>query len=289
MHVAVRKHFTHNTDIGQNFLIDGTIAAFMAERAELCEKDVVLEIGPGDGALTRALLRTPLSVLYALEVDERLRGCLENIASRDGRCRPVFCDALRFDYKSGLDALPSKIIANLPYHITTPLLWTLLEQLAPLGAEYMLLMVQKEAAARMASAAGHKDRSPLGITIEAMGEAEVLRLVPPSAFHPQPKVMSAIIEIRISKNRNIANDKKWRRLLAASFSQRRKTLCNNWCAGLGASGMSRDKALEILSRHGLPPLARAEELPLEKWFGLMEDPAFVLNASEKEDKNVLES
>ena len=224
-----------------------------------------------------------------MKVDERLRGCLESIASRDGRCRPVFCDALRFDYQSGLDALPSKIIANLPYHITTPLLWTLLEQLAPLGACYMLLMVQKEAAARMASAAGHKDRSPLGITIEAMGEANVLRLVPPSAFHPQPKVMSAIIEIRISKNKNIANDGKWRRLLAASFSQRRKTLCNNWCAGLGASGMSRDKALEILSRHGLSPLARAEELPLEKWFGLMEDPAFVLNASEKEDKNVLES
>lgn len=261
----------------------------MAERAELNGSNVVLEIGPGDGALTRALLRTGLAKLYALEVDERLRGCLENIASRDARFCPIFCDALRFDYEKGLEESPVKIVANLPYHITTPLIWTFLEQLAPSGADYMLLMVQKEAAARIASAAGHKDRSPLGITAEAMGEAAVLRTVPPSAFNPQPRVMSAVIEIKIRKNKNIANNRKWRRLLSFSFSQRRKTLCNNWCAGYAAGGMSRDMALGILSRHGLSPLARAEELPLEKWFALMEEPAFILNDAENEEKNVLES
>mgnify|MGYP000861986962 CR=1 FL=1 len=286
LQVAEKKRFVHNTDIGQNFLIDESLADFITERARLSGRDVVLEIGPGDGVLTRALLRTPLKRLYALEVDERLRERLENIASHDGRCRPIFCDALRFDYESGLGERPSKIVANLPYHITTPLIWTFLERLAPRGMDYMLLMLQLEAAERVVSLACRRERSPLGITAEAMGSAAVLRKVPPAAFHPRPKVMSAVVEIKIEKNADIANDSTWRSLLARSFTQRRKTLCNNWCA---SCGMTRESALRILSRHSLKPTARAEELPLEKWFELAQEPAFVLKNSDNGERNVLES
>lgn len=106
---------------------------------------------------------------------------------------------MQFDYVRALPEPPTKIIANLPYHITTPLMWAFLEQLVPAKTDYMLLMVQLESAERIASPAGHRERSPLGITVEAMGSAEVVRKIPPTAFNPQPRVNSALIEIKIEK------------------------------------------------------------------------------------------
>ena len=105
-----------------------------------------------------------------------------------------------------------------------------------------------------------------------MGGAEILRKVPPQAFRPQPRVNSALIEIKIEKNRELANDRTWRALLARSFTQRRKTLVNNWTAGY--ADIDRERALAILDVHGLSATARAEELPLEKWFELAKEPDF---------------
>lgn len=270
--MAEKRRFINNTDIGQNFLIDESVVAYTVKRAAVAPDDVILEIGPGGGILTRGLLAAGPRALYAVEVDERLREGLERLATNDGRLRLFWGDAVRFDYRAGLPETPTKIVANLPYHITTPILWTFLEKLIPAGVSYMLLMVQLESAERIASPARSRARSPLGVTVEAMGGAEILRRVPPQAFRPQPRVNSALIEIRIEKNRGLANDRGWRALLARSFAQRRKTLVNNWTAGWPEIG--RERALAMLEAHGLSATARAEELLLEKWFALAKEPDF---------------
>ena len=270
--MAEKRRFINNTDIGQNFLIDESVVAYTVKRAAVTPDDVILEIGPGGGILTRGLLSAGPRALCAVEVDERLRDGLEALASRDGRLRLFWGDAVRFDYRSELPETPTKIVANLPYHITTPIMWTFLEKLIPAGVGYMLLMVQLESAERIASPERSRARSPLGVTVEAMGGAEILRKVPPQAFRPQPRVNSALIEIKIEKNRGLANDRAWRALLARSFTQRRKTLVNNWTAGY--ADIDRERALAILDAHGLSATARAEELPLEKWFELAKEPDF---------------
>ena len=270
--MAEKRRFINNTDIGQNFLIDESVVAYTVKRAAVTPDDVILEIGPGGGILTRGLLSAGPRALYAVEVDERLRDGLEALASRDGRLRLFWGDAVRFDYRAELPETPTKIVANLPYHITTPVLWTFLEKLIPAGVGYMLLMVQLESAERIASPERSRARSPLGVTVEAMGGAEILRKVPPQAFRPQPRVNSALIEIKIERNRGLANDRTWRALLARSFTQRRKTLVNNWTAGY--ADIDRERALAILDAHGLSATARAEELPLEKWFELAKEPDF---------------
>lgn len=272
--MAEKRRFINNTDIGQNFLIDESVVAYTVKRAAVTPDDVILEIGPGGGILTRGLLSAGPRALCAVEVDERLRDGLEAIAAKDGRLRIFWGDAVRFDYLSELPEIPTKIVANLPYHITTPIMWTFLEKLIPAGTSYMLLMVQLESAERIASPERSRARSPLGVTVEAMGGAEILRKVPPQAFRPQPRVNSALIEIKIERNRGLANDRTWRALLARSFAQRRKTLVNNWTAGY--AGIDRERALAILERAGLSATARAEELPLEKWFELSQEPDFAI-------------
>lgn len=282
--MAEKRKFRHNTDIGQNFLIDRAVVDFIVEEAEIKADDVILEIGPGDGVLTRGLLSRPLASLTSIEVDERLREGLEKIEARHpDNYRCLWGDAVQFDYAS-LEPKPNKIIANLPYHITTPLLWTFLEKLVPAGVDFMLLMVQLESAERIVSLAGNRERSPLGIGVEAVGSAEIMRRVPPSAFHPKPQVNSAIVKIRIDKNRELANDRTWRRLLAASFTQRRKTLVNNWSAGYNT--IDRARALELLAEHGLSPTARAEELTLDKWFELARLPEFYLKPRREAEPDV---
>lgn len=272
--MAKIPNFIHNTDIGQNFLIDRSIVDFILSRAKLTAADWVLEIGPGDGILTEGLLSTDCSGICTVELDTRLKHTIEMLAIKDSRLIPLWGDAVQFDYLNKLPWMPNRIIANLPYHITTPLLWTLLEQIAPGGLEYMLLMVQLESAQRIISPYGHRERSPLGITIEAMGTSTIVRNVPASAFRPQPRVNSCILEIKIEKNRELASDRTWRGLLKRSFTQRRKTLVNNWLSGYPE--ITREDALEILEMNGLKPTSRAEELSLDVWQKLSEEPRFYL-------------
>lgn len=279
--MAKLPHFIHNTDIGQNFLIDATVVDYMLERAALGGGDFVLEVGPGEGMLTEGLLRAGLGGLCTLELDTRLRHVIEALARKDKRMTALWGDAVRFDYENGLPWYPNRVIANLPYHITTPLLWAFLEKLAPRGLDYLLLMVQLEAAERIVSPAGRRERSPLGVTISAMGSAAILRRVPPSAFRPQPRVNSCLIEIKIEKDRELALDKAWRALLARSFAQRRKTLVNNWIAGY--PHIDREAAQGVLERHGLKPSARAEELELDAWCALAGDGAFAPGGNGQED------
>lgn len=270
--MAKNPHFIHNTDIGQNFLIDRSVVDYMIERSAPGKDDYVLEIGPGEGILTEGLLSTGLAGLCTLELDTRLKRVIEALAHKDMRLTALWGDAVQYDYERLLPWYPNRIIANLPYHITTPLLWTFLRKLVPHGLKYMLLMVQLESAERIISPPRHRERSPLGITIELMGKAEILRKIPPSAFRPQPRVNSCLVEIALGRNFDFAVNERWKGLLASSFTQRRKTLVNNWIAAYPA--VNREIATEILLRHDLKPTSRAEELTVEEWLALLPEPAF---------------
>ena len=242
----------------------------MAARAALSAADNVLEIGPGSGILTRVILAAGCGSLEAIEIDARLKEFLEPIAASEARLTVHWADAVRFDY-SALRAAPTRVISNLPYHITTPVIRRLLEECPALGARYMLVMTQKEAAERLCCGAGARDSNPLSITIAALGHGSVVRKVPRTAFRPTPRVDSAIAEIIIDapeERLGLPRDATWRRLLSGSFALRRKTLANNWKASFR---MTRPHSAEILSRHGMSEMSRPEELSLGDWLALHSD------------------
>ncbi len=207
---------------GQNFLQDRNVLAFMIEHSGACENDCVLEIGPGHGILTRALLDASVKCVHCVELDERFR---DELSLSDDRLHVHWGDAVTFDYDS-LVPFPNKIIANIPYNITTPLIWKLI-QYAEHGLTYHMYMLQKEAAIRLTAPPDTKARYPLGVTVEAIGRASILKNVSRECFRPIPNVDSVIAEIVIERNFEIACDSLWSEMLHRGFAHRRKTLQNN--------------------------------------------------------------
>ena len=248
------NEITPKKRFGQNFLVDKNILNLIISRAELNSQDCVLEIGPGHGVLTRALLAEKISCLYSIELDERLRPELEELESNHKNFYLHFGDAVKFDYEK-LNPRPNKVVANIPYNITTPLIWNLLKY-SGAGLRYFLFMLQKEAALRLTAKPNTKERYPLGVTVEAMGRAVIVKNVSRSCFRPVPKVDSAIVEIIIEKNFELLNNNDWSELLHLSFAHRRKTLLNNL------------KGLKNISQANLDKNIRAEDLTCEQWLEL---------------------
>ena len=246
---------------GQNFLIDRGVLEDIVARAAIEEDDVVLEIGPGQGVLTRALLARGCAHLHAVEIDERLRETLEELASREARLSLHWGDVLRMDCGS-LVPFPQKVVANIPYNITTPLIWSLL-RLVSRGLRYHLYMVQKEATDRLTAPSDTKERYPLGVTLEVMGAVERVRRVPPSCFRPRPRVDSAVVEIVLSRNFHLMEDALWSDVLHRAFAQRRKTLFNNLKGFAGFEGWE-----SLLEEAEVDPRSRAEDLGGEDWLRL---------------------
>ena len=246
---------------GQNFLVDRGVLEDIVRRAAIGEEDVVLEIGPGQGVLTRALLERGCAHLHAVELDERLRPYLEGLASREPRLSLYWGDALRMDC-GALSPFPRKVVANIPYNITTPLIWSLL-RLGARGLRHHLYMVQKEAADRLTASADTKERYPLGVALEVMGAVERVRRVPPSCFRPRPRVDSEVIEIVLSRNFHLMEDGLWSGLLHRAFAQRRKTLFNNL---KGFEGLEDWEGR--LREAGIDPRSRAEDLEGDAWLSL---------------------
>ena len=246
---------------GQNFLIDKNILAAIISRAELNPNDCVLEIGPGHGVLTRALLEKKISCLHSIELDERLRPELEELASHEKNFYLHWDDAVKFNYES-LTPFPNKAVANIPYNITTPLIWKLLK-FSALGLKYFLFMLQKEAALRLIAPPDTKERYPLGVTIEAMGRAAIVKNVSRNSFRPVPEVDSAVVEIVVEKNFELLNDSSWSELLHRGFAHRRKTLLNN----LKGFNNILDWR-EIFDSCGIEANIRAEDLTCDAWINL---------------------
>ncbi|MBN1333941.1 MAG: ribosomal RNA small subunit methyltransferase A [Synergistales bacterium] len=258
--------FQASSRFGQNFLVDRNILRKIVKQAGITDNDIILEIGPGKGILTRAILDAGCKKLYAVELDRRLEPFLAKLNVLFPNLVIFWEDALKLDYPERLRDLPDKVIANIPYNITTPLIWRMLETLAPRGMKYLLLMVQRESAERLFAVSGSKHRYPLGITIEAMGFSRKIFNVPPGAFRPVPKVESAVIEIVLERECHLATSPSWRNLLRESFAQRRKTLLNN----LARKGLPFDKReiSEAMQNCALPANIRAEELTTEEWLNL---------------------
>ena len=245
---------------GQNFLVDRNILSLIVKRAELSAEDTVLEIGPGHGVLTRALLAENVKCIHCVEIDERLKPELDELSVKNPSLKVHWGDAVKFDYES-LVPFPNKAVANIPYNITTPLIWELLK-FAKRGLKYHLYMLQKESALRLTAPPDTKERYPLGVTVEAVGNARIVHNVSRGCFRPMPKVDSALVEIEAVKNLEIANDSLWSEILHKGFAQRRKTLANNLrgidllCYGrMRAEDLTCDEWLEIYrsAKNKLPP------------------------------------
>ncbi len=258
---SVNASFRANTDIGQNFLIDGTVLDRIIAASDLQPDEILFEIGAGNGVLTKRLLSTGPSILFSVEMDRRLVPFLSPL-EENPRLVLLWGDVLKMPLAEKLVPCPEKLVANLPYHITTPLLWKVLEELCPLGLRRMTVMVQKEAADRLTCTKPGKNRSPLGITLQRMGKVESLFNVPPAAFRPSPKVNSTVVSILLERSFELACDFLWRRLLRQAFDQRRKTLLNNLRDWLTSRGKNTEALIEEL---GFDKRVRAEELSTDDW------------------------
>lgn len=246
--------------LGQNFLISQPIVSGIVRAAEIAEGDRVLEIGPGIGTLTQALLEAGACVT-AVELDKKLPRVLSETLKGYERFRLVPGNILKVNIPEIMGEGSYKVVANLPYYITTPILLTLLERHLPMTA--MVTMVQKEVADRMTARPGTKAYGALSVAVQYYTEPEVVLAVPPKSFLPAPDVESSVISCRVGERPavEVRNEKMFFRVVRASFGQRRKTLGN----ALKGGGFSREAVRDALEKAGIDPTRRGETLTLEEF------------------------
>jgi 16S rRNA (adenine1518-N6/adenine1519-N6)-dimethyltransferase len=256
---VIRKHdLFAKKSLGQNFLLDLNLTARIARAAEPFGDATVVEIGPGPGGLTRALLALGAKRVIAIERDARAIAALEEIAAHyPGRLEIVADDALAFDPRPRLAGEKARIVANLPYNIATALLvgWLSAEPWPP-WYDRMILMFQREVAERIAAAPGTKSYGRLSVLAGWRCEAKILFDIAPSAFVPPPKVTSSVVRLVPRPDPLPCDRAALERVTAAAFGQRRKMLRQSLKA-LGGDPLLR------LSEAGIEPTARAEDIPVE--------------------------
>ncbi len=264
-----RYGFKFSKSLGQNFLIDGNIIKRIVEIAGLDEKSGVLEIGPGFGTLTQLLCKKANKVI-AIEVDKSLievhKGTLDY-----SNLKIIYDDFLKVDVNKLIEeefkGLDVKIVANLPYYITTPIIMKILEEKYKVSK--IVVMVQKEMAQRLNSKPGSKDYGAITLAVRYRADTNIAMIVPNSVFMPKPKVDSAVIEFKIlPKPRiDVSDEKMLFAVIKASFAQRRKTILNGLSNSLN---FSKDLINESLVSAGINPGIRGEKLTLEE-FGRISD------------------
>ena len=261
----ILKTFNLRADkrLGQNFLVDEEIVNKIAAAAELSEADTVLEVGPGIGTLTQALAMTGAKVV-AVELDRRLLPVLEKTLDGYDNVEIINEDILKLDIKKAVPQDNFKVVANLPYYITTPIIFNLLEQKLPM--ERLVVMVQKEVAERIAARPGGKDYGALSVAIQYYTEPEIAFAVPSSAFIPQPSVDSAVIvcKRRSAPAVDVVDEKLFFRVVKAAFSVRRKMLSN----ALKNMGITGEQVTSWLEMAGIDGKRRGETLSLEEFASL---------------------
>ena len=268
--VLQRYGFRFQKKYGQNFLIDTHVLDKIIEAAGVGKEDMVLEIGPGIGTMTQYLAENAREVV-AVEIDSNLIPILEDTLSEYDNVTVLNEDILKVDIaalareKNG--GRPIKVVANLPYYITTPIIMGLFESGVPL--ENITIMVQKEVADRMQEGPGSKDYGALSLAVQYYAKPEIVANVPPNCFMPRPNVGSAVIRLtRYPEPPVYAEDEKWMfALIRASFNQRRKTLVNG-LTNASELGLSREKVTDALKKLGLSETVRGEALSLEQFANL---------------------
>jgi len=261
---VIRRHgLAAKRSLGQNFLLDLNLTGRIARAAGPLDGVTVVEIGAGPGGLTRALLAAGAGKVIAIERDDRAIAALNEIAEcYPGRLEVVAGDALKFDTKPLPGRGPVRVVANLPYNIATALLvaWLTAEPWPP-WYDRLVLMFQREVAERIVAAPGGKQYGRLSVLAGWRTQAKILFDINPSAFVPQPKVTSSVVELR-PRDKPLACDRAGlERVTEAAFGQRRKMLRQS-LRTLGAD------PLPLLAAAGIAPTARAEEIPVEGFVAL---------------------
>ena len=265
--VLQKYNFSFQKKFGQNFLIDTHVLDKIIQSANITEDDMVLEIGPGIGTMTQYLAQAAGKVI-AVEIDKNLIPILEDTLSGYDNVRVINEDVLKLDLKKLADeennGKPVKVVANLPYYITTPIIMGLFENHIP--ATSITVMVQKEVAERMQAGPGGKDYGALSLAVQYYAEPYIVANVPPNCFMPRPNVGSAVIRLTRHTEPKIVvkNEKFMFKLIRASFNQRRKTLQN----GINNSAelsIGKDAVVEALRKMGLSESIRGEALTLAQF------------------------
>lgn len=257
-HILNRFKLRADKKLGQNFLIDENVVHQIVAAAELSEVDTVLEVGPGIGTLTQGLAESKARVV-AVELDTRLLPVLATTLNGYDNVRVVHGDILKVNIMEEVGAPSFKVCANLPYYITTPIIFALLEKRLPM--ERLVAMVQKEVAERMAAQPGGKEYGALSVAIQYYTEPKIAFIVPPTSFIPAPAVDSAVI---VCKRREkppveVCDEGLFFRVVKAAFSLRRKMLSNS----LKNMGIKSERVAKWLELAGVDGKRRAETLSLE--------------------------
>lgn len=251
---------------GQNFLIDANILCKIVEAAQITEEDCVLEIGPGIGTMTQYLAEAAGKVV-AVEIDRALIPILEDTLSAYHNVTILCEDILKVDLPALAEengGRPIKVVANLPYYITTPIIMALFESRMPLAS--ITVMVQREVAERMQTGPGTKDYGALSLAVQYYAKPEIVAKVPASCFLPRPNVDSTVVRLtRYEKPPvNVSDEAFLFAVIRASFNQRRKTLANG-LANAGGLGVSRGQVEAVLEKMGLSKTVRGETLTLKQF------------------------
>ena len=265
----VNKHnFKFSKSLGQNFLIDDNVIDKILEGSRLSETDKIIEVGPGIGTLTREMGKTAQKVV-AIEIDKTLIPILEETLADLENVEVVNEDILKVDIQGlineKLDGGPVKLIANLPYYITTPIVMKFLEEDIPVTD--IVVMVQKEVADRMNAKPSTKDYGALSVAVQYYCDTEIVAKAPRHMFVPQPNVDSIVIglHVRSEKKYEVDNEEIFFKTVKASFGQRRKTLLNS-LGGLGF--LTKDQIKEALQAANIDAKRRGETLSIDEFANL---------------------
>lgn len=265
--VIQKYNFGFQKKFGQNFLIDDHVLTKIMDGAHVTKDDFVLEIGPGIGTMTQYLAERARKVL-AVEIDTKLLPILEETLAEYENVEVINQDILKTDINAIAqkynDGKPIKVVANLPYYITTPIIMGLFESKVPI--DNITVMVQKEVADRMQVGPGTKEYGALSLAVQYYAEPYIIANVPPNCFIPRPNVGSAVIRLTRHKNPpvTVKNEGLMFRIIRASFNQRRKTLQNGLNNATDLS-FTKEQIVEAIESIGLKATVRGEALTLEQF------------------------
>ena len=266
--ILQKYNFMFQKRFGQNFLIDTRVLDKIISASGITKDDMILEVGPGIGTMTQYLCESARKVV-AVEIDKNLIPILENDTLKEyDNVRVINEDILKLDINKLVeeenDGKPIKVVANLPYYITTPIIMGLFESHVPI--ESITIMVQKEVADRMQVGPGTKDYGALSLAVQYYAKPEIIANVPPNCFMPRPNVGSAVIKLTRHEQVpvEVKDEKLMFKLIRAAFNQRRKTLQNSINNSPELS-LNKDQVVEALDKMGLSQTIRGEALSLEQF------------------------
>lgn len=262
--IVSKYGFRFSKSLGQNFLIDGNIITNICEGAEITQADGIIEIGPGIGTLTQQISLYAKKVV-AIELDKKLLPILEETLEGIDNVKVINNDVLKVDLEKLIEeefeGLNVKVVANLPYYITTPIIMKLLE--TRLDISSISVMIQKEVAERMIASPGGKDFGALSVAVQYYSKPKIITSVPKTVFIPQPNVDSAVIKLDIYKTPpvDVVDEKLMFDVVKSAFGQRRKTILNALSGGY--LNLDKEKIKQILEIAKIDPKKRGEVLSIE--------------------------